>query len=119
MKAFSKNLGGPATPRREALCEFASYGPEPDGPTPKQMKQREIVINDAGVTAFESTLGLAASGHDLEIALGAEGVRDLPPLRVRQLRICDTQGLSRKARFRFRACIGSMNLGTARRGSDR
>jgi len=49
------------------------------------MKQREIVINDAGVTAFESTLGLAASGHDLEIALGAEGVRDLPPLRVRQL----------------------------------
>jgi hypothetical protein len=58
------------------------------------MRAEEIVINQTGVSVLGIPVGFAPTAQDLELALEGQTVRSLAPLNERQLRICDSKGVS-------------------------
>ncbi len=75
-------------------CSRASYGPDENRKAAKEMSSDDISIAASGLVLLGHSLGLAPKASEFEEAIKNEKTRSIPPLRGRQLRICDDKGLS-------------------------
>ena len=58
------------------------------------MKLEEIRFNHTGASILGFPISLTPTAQDFDLAFEGEVIRDIPPLNGRQLRICDSKGLS-------------------------